>query len=243
MGEIASTLAHELNQPLAAISSYTTGALNMMHNGTLDPTSLQPALEKINAQAQRAGHVIRSVHQFVKKREPTRQPVSIKSIVDNITPLIELQAQQFLVVLQTAIPANLPCVLGDAVLLEQVLLNLTRNAIQAMASVLPERRILRITATLDYATTAPESVTVSVLDQGHGIAPEVAAGLFSPFFSTKADGMGMGLNICRTTIEFHGGTLTYANNPAGGTIFRFCLPALADSHVAGNNLSTESARL
>ncbi|WP_034295784.1 PAS domain S-box protein [Herbaspirillum sp. RV1423] len=228
MGEIASTLAHELNQPLAAISSYTTGALNMMQNGALDPSSLQPALEKINTQAQRAGNVIRSVHQFVKKREPTRQPVSIKTIVDNITPLIELQAQQFLVVLQTAIPANLPNVLGDAVLLEQVLLNLTRNAIQAMAAIAPERRILRIAAALDRQTSSQQSnrqsIVVSVVDQGHGIAPEVAAGLFSPFFSTKTEGMGMGLNICRTTIEFHGGTLTYANNPTGGTIFRFSLP-------------------
>ncbi|EJL92636.1 PAS domain S-box [Herbaspirillum sp. CF444] len=229
MGELASTLAHELNQPLAAISSYTTGALNMMQNGALDPTSLQPALEKINTQAQRAGNVIRSVHQFVKKREPERQPISIKNIVDNVTPLIELQAQQFLVVLQTAIPVNLPNVLGDAVLLEQVLLNLTRNAIQAMAAIAPERRILRISAALDRNTSSAQSsqqaIIVSVIDQGHGIPPEVAAGLFSPFFSTKAEGMGMGLNICRTTIEFHGGTLTYANNPTGGTIFRFSLPA------------------
>ena len=229
MGELASTLAHELNQPLAAISSYTTGALNMMQNGALDPASLQPALEKINTQAQRAGNVIRSVHQFVKKREPERQPISIKNIVDNVTPLIELQAQQFLVVLQTAIPVNLPNVLGDAVLLEQVLLNLTRNAIQAMAAIAPERRILRISAALDRSTSSAQSsqqaIIVSVIDQGHGIPPEVAAGLFSPFFSTKAEGMGMGLNICRTTIEFHGGTLTYANNPTGGTIFRFSLPA------------------
>src|SRR5450830_1876349 len=225
MGEIASTLAHELNQPLAAISSYTTGALNMMQNGALDPASLQPALEKINTQAQRAGNVIRSVHQFVKKREPTRQPVSIKNIVDNIAPLIELQAQQFLVVLQTTIPPTLPSVLGDTVLLEQVVLNLTRNAIQAMAAVAPQRRILRIVASREQMPDAPEAVMVEVIDQGHGIAPEVAAGLFSPFFSTKADGMGMGLNICRTTIEFHGGTLTYANNPTGGTIFRFTLPA------------------
>lgn len=228
MGEIASTLAHELNQPLAAIASYTTGALNMMQGGSLDLVSLQPALEKINAQAQRAGNVIRSVYQFVKKRAPTRQPVSIKTIVDDITPLIELQAQQFLVVLQTAIPANLPDVLGDAMLLEQVLLNLTRNAIQAMAGTAPERRILRIFAATEINKSTPQSparsIVVSVIDQGHGIAPEVAAGLFSPFFSTKAEGMGMGLNICRTTIEFHGGTLSYANNPTGGTIFRFTLP-------------------
>ncbi len=225
MGEIASTLAHELNQPLAAISSFTTGALNMMQQGNADPRALQPALEKIHAQAQRAGHVIRSVHQFVKKREPARQRLRIGQLVDNVTPLVELQAQQFFVVLQTHVPPNLPAVLGDQVLLEQVILNLTRNGIQAMAGAPPERRILRIVAEIDRSPATAESVVVSVIDQGHGIPEDVAARLFSPFFSTKAEGMGMGLNICRTTIEFHGGTLTYTNNPTGGTIFRFSLPA------------------
>ncbi|WP_141914192.1 MULTISPECIES: PAS domain S-box protein [unclassified Herbaspirillum] len=230
MGEIASTLAHELNQPLAAISSFTTGALNMMQQGNADPAALQPALEKIHAQAQRAGHVIRSVHQFVKKREPARQPLRIGQLIDNVTPLVELQAQQFFVVLQTHVPPNLPAVSGDQVLLEQVILNLTRNGIQAMAGAPPERRILRIVAEIDRSPASAESVVVSVIDQGHGIPEDVAARLFSPFFSTKAEGMGMGLNICRTTIEFHGGTLTYTNNPAGGTIFRFSLPAQSGTY-------------
>lgn len=225
MGEIASTLAHELNQPLAAISSYTTGALNLMQQGHADPQALQPALEKIHAQAQRAGHVIRSVHQFVKKREPARQRLQIRQLIDNITPLIELQAQQFFVVLQVQVAADLPPVLGDQVLLEQVILNLTRNGIQAMAAVPSARRILRVSAERACNDDGAESVTVAVTDQGHGISEDVAARLFSPFFSTKAEGMGMGLNICRTTIEFHGGTLSYTNNPAGGTIFRFSLPA------------------
>ncbi len=225
MGEIASTLAHELNQPLAAISSYTTGALNLMQQGHADPQALQPALEKIHAQAQRAGHVIRSVHQFVKKREPARQRLLMRQLIDNIAPLIELQAQQFFVVLQLQVPTSLPPVLGDQVLLEQVILNLTRNGIQAMTAVPSARRILRVTAELTRNDDGAESVTVSVIDQGHGISEDVAARLFSPFFSTKAEGMGMGLNICRTTIEFHGGTLTYTNHPAGGTIFRFSLPA------------------
>ncbi|MFL9926453.1 PAS domain S-box protein [Herbaspirillum lusitanum] len=230
MGEIASTLAHELNQPLAAISSYTTGALNMMQNGRAEPAALQPALEKIHAQAQRAGHVIRSVHQFVKKREPARQPLQIKALVENVSALIELQAQPFFVVFQTQIAPRLPTVLGDQVLLEQVILNLTRNGIQAMAAVPPQRRILRIVAELDRSLATAEAVVVSIIDQGHGIADDVAARLFSPFFSTKAEGMGMGLNICRTTIEFHGGTLTYTNNPAGGTIFRFSLPAQGNTY-------------
>ncbi len=230
MGEIASTLAHELNQPLAAISSYTTGALNMINNsieqhGSVDPEMLRLALEKASSQAQRAGHVIRSVHAFVKQREPAREPVTIAALIDNVIPLVELQARQFFVSIQTRIAPALPPVLADCVLLEQVLLNLTRNAIEAMQEVAPERRILRIVAALEPAAPAT-SVMISVIDRGHGIPDEVAARLFSPFFSTKAEGMGMGLNICRTAVEFHGGTLTHAGNPQGGTIFRFSLPAM-----------------
>ncbi|QAU32733.1 PAS domain-containing sensor histidine kinase [Janthinobacterium sp. 17J80-10] len=233
MGEIASTLAHELNQPLAAISSYTTGALNMIENSSargklLDPEVLKPALEKASTQAQRAGHIIRSVHTFVKRREPSREPLSMQSLIESVMTLVELQARQFFVHLQVQIAPGLPSVLADRVMLEQVLLNLTRNAIEAMQEVAPERRILRIVATLD--TDSPQrNVIISVVDQGHGISEEVAERLFSPFFSTKAEGMGMGLKICRTTVEFHGGTLVHVPNPAGGTIFRFTLPAMADA--------------
>ncbi len=230
MGEIASTLAHELNQPLAAISSYTTGALNLIENSvaqsrSIDPALLKPALEKASVQAQRAGHVIRSVHAFVKKREASREVVTIQALLNNVMPLVELQARQFFVSIQTSVVRGLPPVLGDGVLIEQVLLNLTRNGIEAMQSIAPERRALRIVAELDTSTDTP-NVVVSVIDRGHGIPDEVAERLFSPFFSTKAEGMGMGLNICRTAVEFHGGTLTHAHNPHGGTIFRFTLPAL-----------------
>ena len=229
MGEIASTLAHELNQPLAAISSYTTGALNLLNSsdaqsGTLDLDLLKPALEKAGAQAQRAGQIIRSVHAFVKKREPMRETIAIQALIDSVMPLVELQAHQFFVVIQSSISPALPPVLGDRVLLEQVLLNLTRNAIEAMRNVPPERRLLRIVAGADEAAASP-NVVISVIDQGHGIPDDVTDRLFSPFFSTKAEGMGMGLNICRTAIEFHGGTLMHANNPQGGTIFRFSLPS------------------
>lgn len=231
MGEIASTLAHELNQPLAAISSYTTGALNLLsrdHPAAFDPEQLKPALEKASNQAQRAGHIIRSVHTFVKRREPSREPVAIRDLIDSVVPLVELQARQFFVATQIEIEPDLPGVLADRVMLEQVLLNLTRNGIEAMQNVAPERRILRIVAVRERES-AQQNVVVSVIDQGHGIPTEVAERLFSPFFSTKAEGMGMGLNICRTTVEFHGGTLVHADHPAGGTIFRFSLPALAES--------------
>ncbi len=232
MGEIASTLAHELNQPLAAISSYTTGALNLLEQSSSPhAVLLKSALEKASQQAQRAGHIIRSVHAFVKQREPQRQPVTIAAIIHNVMPLIELQARQFFVAVQTSITDNLSPLLADQVLLEQVLLNLTRNAIESMQNMPPPRRLLKIVATAGPATASAPQIVVSVIDQGHGIAPDVAARLFSPFFSTKAEGMGMGLNICRTAVEFHGGTMTHMNNPQGGTIFQFSLPAMTAIEV------------
>jgi len=170
------------------------------------------------------------VHAFVKRREPLRNAVRIQELIDNALPLVELQAHQFFVAIQTSIAPDLPAVLADGVMLEQVLLNLTRNAIESMQDIAPERRILRIVAERDTSGTAP-GVTVAIIDHGHGIPDEVAERLFSPFFSTKAEGMGMGLNICRTAVEFHGGTLTHAQNPAGGTIFRFSLPALSRNLV------------
>lgn len=238
MGEISSMLAHELNQPLAAISSYTAGALNVLaraddagakapRDGGIDTSTLRRALEQANTQARRAGQIIRSVHEFVKKREPRRERVSIHQVVDGIRALVELQARQSYVTLHFTIPSGLPPVLADRLLLEQVLLNLTRNGIEAMQATDPERRLLHISA-----AAGDGQVSVSVSDHGHGIAPEVAERLFSPFFSTKAEGMGMGLSICRTAIEFHGGTLTHAANPGGGTVFTFTLQEARAEHAA-----------
>ena len=228
MGEIASTLAHELNQPLTAISSYTTGALNMLNNNgpEIDSEMLKSALEKASEQAQRAGKIIRSVHAFVKQREPSRQPVSIQALLESVMPLVKLQANAAFVSADFHVASDLPEVLADRTLLEQVLLNLTRNAVEAMQACELDRRVLNIHADLVDSDTIAQ-VVVSVSDRGEGISREVAERLFSPFFSTKAEGMGMGLNICRTAIEFHGGTLTYTNNEGGGATFRFSLPALA----------------
>jgi two-component system sensor histidine kinase DctS len=245
MGEISSMLAHELNQPLAAISSYTAGALNVLARAgdaggagsaggsaaALDVGMLRRALEQANTQARRAGQIIRSVHEFVKKREPRRETVAIQHIVDGIRALVDLQARQSYVGLQVDVPPDLPPVLADRVLIEQVLLNLTRNAIEAMQAVEPERRVLRIAAYTAAHAGAQGQVAVSVIDNGHGIPPEVAERLFSPFFSTKAEGMGMGLSICRTAIEFHGGTLTHAANPGGGTVFTFTLQQAQEAPV------------
>ena len=229
MGEMSSMLAHELNQPLAAISSYTAGALNMLarDDRAADAGVRRRALEQARQQAQRAGQIIKSVHEFVKKREPERQCVTVSSVVEGVRALVELQARQAYVSVRLHIPRELPPVLADRVMLEQVLLNLTRNGIEAMQDVAPERRVLRIEAKAEGG-----QVAVAVIDNGHGIAPEVAERLFSPFFSTKAEGMGMGLSICRTAIEFHGGTLTHAANPGGGTVFTFTLPQQAQAEAA-----------
>ncbi|MFM2088491.1 MAG: hypothetical protein RLZZ237_3360, partial [Pseudomonadota bacterium] len=214
--------------PLAAISSYTTGALNVIGRAAgsgqaVDLAMLTPALEQASAQAQRAGQIIRSVHDFVRKSEPQRQDVAIRKLLDGIRVLIDLQARKYYVTIQEEIPRDLPLLWADPVMIEQVLLNLTRNAIEAMQDAAPGRRIMRLRASYD---AQQEMVTVDVIDMGHGIEPAVAERLFSPFFSTKAEGMGMGLNICRTAIEFHGGALTFSANPAGGTIFTFSVPAV-----------------
>ncbi len=230
MGEMASMLAHELNQPLAAISSYTTGALNLLKQGReVDHPSLVAALEKATQQAQRAAQVIRSVHEFVKKREASRSYFPIHALLQSVMPLIALQAQSSYIHVHYQIDAELPEVFADQVLIEQVLLNLTRNAIEAMQDIDYSQRQMQIHAHLleNDATQLPTQVLIQVIDQGHGIAPEVAEKLFSPFFSTKASGMGMGLSICRTAIEFHGGSLKYRPNPAGGTVFEFTIPCAA----------------
>lgn len=222
MGEIASMMAHELNQPLAAISSYTTGALNVLKSPHIDQELLIKALENAYQQAQRAGLVIRSVHEFVKKRESHRSPISVESLVQSVTPLIELQAQNSHVMVSYNIQKSLPPIYADKILLEQVLLNLTRNGIESMQTSSQNRMELCIRA---FTSEFENNVVIfQVIDHGHGIEKETAELLFSPFFSTKTAGMGMGLKICRTAIEFHGGSLNYHPNPMGGTIFEFSIP-------------------
>ncbi|WMW79720.1 PAS domain S-box protein [Undibacterium cyanobacteriorum] len=231
MGEMASMLAHELNQPLAAISSYTTGALNILEQPNLEPMHLRLALEKARDQAQRAGQVIKSVHEFVRKRETARAPLALDELISNLLPLVELQAHSAQVKVQVEVQAHLPMVAGDRVLLEQVILNLSRNAIEAMAQNPPELRHLKIVVSQIHSNESDKfstqsRVQISVQDRGHGINDEVAQQLFSPFFSTKSSGMGMGLNICRTAVEFHGGQLQHRPHPQGGTIFEFSLAAI-----------------
>ncbi|NJA89941.1 PAS domain S-box protein [Rhodocyclus tenuis] len=224
MGEMASTLAHELNQPLAAIASYNTGCLNKLESGDYTEDELREALGKLGVQAQRAGHIIRRVHDFVRKSEPKLAPCDLAEVIEDSIGFIDAVAKNRNVLIVREIQGMRPELMADRVMLEQVLLNLMRNGIEAMDEAPPERRLLTITL-----RRVDNQMQIRVIDRGSGIPPEVQARLFTPLFSTKSEGMGMGLNICRSIIEFHHGRLWLEPNPAGGSVFVINLPILAST--------------
>jgi two-component system sensor histidine kinase DctS len=224
VGEMASLLSHELNQPLAAIASYASGSLNLLDAPESPDTSeremMKQALTRIAEQADRAGRTIKSVHDFVRRREQAREEVAASALVEAVLPLVRLQARKSGTRIELELPQPAPRVWADRTMVEQVLLNLTRNGIQAMETEAtpPSARVLRITVRPLQSTW----VEFAVADAGPGIAPEVAQRLFTPFFTTRSEGMGLGLSLCRTVIEQHGGALDYTTGP-GSTCFRFTL--------------------
>ncbi|WP_374489387.1 sensor histidine kinase [Zoogloea sp.] len=219
MGEMASTLAHELNQPLAAISSYITGCQNMLAQGPMPEGELGDIFTKVGKQAQRAAQIIRRVHAFVRRSEPKCESVDINTILREAIGLVEPDAQRRGVRIDIHLTEPLPWVAADPVMIEQVAINLIRNGMDAMAEAPRHERVLTLTTRLQ-----DDMVLLSVADQGRGIPPEVAEKLFAPFFTTKAEGMGMGLNICRSIAELHRGRLSFEAHPGGGTLFHFSLP-------------------
>ncbi len=229
VGEMASLLSHELNQPLAAISSYATGSLNLLQGGEVE--GLEGALQRIGEQAERAGRVIKSVHDFVRRRDQAREAVAPQRLLDAVLPLVNLQAHKLGITVVTRVSAGLPRVLCDRTMVEQVLLNLARNAMQAMDEARPARPSLTVQARrLPVAEGAgPGWMEFSVADVGSGIPSEVQDRLFTPFFTTKREGMGLGLSLCRTVVEQHGGELSFEPHLPQGTIFRFTLPLAEQS--------------
>jgi two-component system, LuxR family, sensor histidine kinase DctS len=233
VGEMASLLSHELNQPLAAISSYATGSLNVIKSqvtvgGEPEPLGdLEVALRRIAEQAERAGKVIKSVHDFVRRRDKEREPVAPQALIDAVMPLVALQARKLGVRVDTRVAPHLPAVLVDRTMVEQVVLNLARNAMQAMDEAKIDDPSLVIEARRAPGTGWLEFV---VTDVGPGIPEEIQQQLFTPFFTTKSEGMGLGLSMCRTVVEQHGGFLAFEPNRPQGTIFRFTLPV--DPHAA-----------
>ncbi len=230
MGEMASLLSHELNQPLAAISSYATGSINMLRENHESGSSvlLQEALHHIAEQAQRAGKVIKSVHDFVRRREHAHEAVNAGQVLDAIMPLASLQARKLGVHMDIRLEDDLPRIVCDRTMVEQVLLNLARNAMQAMDQPAIRDRVLLIqvkrAASSERTSHTHGWLEFSVADAGSGITAEVAEKLFTPFFTTKQEGMGLGLSLCRTVVEQHGGFLAFGPNYPQGTVFRFTLP-------------------
>ncbi|MFM2035625.1 MAG: hypothetical protein RL459_890 [Pseudomonadota bacterium] len=229
VGEMASLLSHELNQPLAAISSYAIGSVNLLQDPATNVDSLKAdlalPLQRIAEQAERAGRVIKSVHDFVRRREQARLPVTAQALLDAILPLVSLQARKLGVQVQTVLAPDIPAVLCDKTMVEQVILNLARNAMQAMEQVSDDARVLTLSVARAPDEGTEPRVQFSVADRGPGISESVQQQLYTPFFTTKAEGMGLGLSLCRTVVEQHGGTLEYASNSPRGTVFTFSLPA------------------
>lgn len=233
VGEMASLLSHELNQPLAAISSYATGSLNLIKQpqGEMASSSLgdlQMALERISEQASRAGKVINSVHDFVRRRDQDREIVHPRLIMDAVMPLIQLQAHKLNVRVTTQMATQLANVLCDRTMVEQVLLNLARNGMQAMDDPQCVSRVLTLQVKRAGSSLSHGWIEFSVIDLGLGISPDIAKQLFTPFFTTKSEGMGLGLSLCRTVVEQHGGHLDYEAHLPQGTVFRFTLPTAAE---------------
>ena len=228
VGEMASLLSHELNQPLAAIASYANGSLNLLDGSPATDSAtlgdVHMALRRIAEQAGRAGRVINSVHDFVRRRDQDREAVAPALLLDAIAPLVSLQARKLGVQVRTELDKGLPAVVCDRTMVEQVLLNLARNGMQAMDRPECRQRLLVLQVRRAASNARQGWLEFSVADQGSGIDAAVAEQLFTPFFTTKAEGMGLGLSLCRTVIEQHGGHLDHSPNQPAGTIFRFTLP-------------------
>ena len=227
VGEMASLLSHELNQPLAAISSYATGSMNLLQEAAAkDPQlaeTLGSAIQRIGQQAERAGKVIKSVHDFVRRRDQAREAVTPRALLDDVMPLVILQARKLGVRVVVQCPPDLPTVWCDRTMVEQVLLNLARNGMQAMADDTPHK-ILTLSVRTAASNATSRWLEFSVADLGQGIAQGVSEKLFTPFFTTKEEGMGLGLSLCRTVVEQHGGFLGHQPNTPRGTVFSFTLP-------------------
>ena len=220
MGEMAAGLAHEINQPLAAIATYSQACQRMLALPQHDPADVLAALTQINAQALRAGEVIRRLRNFVKNREVKREPVDCTRLLEDLRTLAETDARLHNIRLRIDSESALPTVYADPIQLQQVILNLVRNAIDAMLDVPGDRREV----VLSTRETGDGEVEITVADRGTGLAPDATEHLFNPFFTTKAGGTGLGLAISRSIVRAHGGRLWHTPNAGSGARFHFTLP-------------------
>ncbi|WP_298011959.1 PAS domain S-box protein [uncultured Aquabacterium sp.] len=224
LGEVASTLAHELNQPLTVIASYNAGVINALSRQPEADPQLLKALQRMGEQAAHAGRIVKRIREFLTRREPQLEPCGLPAVIESGMALLRKDIARLNVELAMDCPANLPQVVADPVLLEQVVVNLVRNACDAVGAQDGPRRVSVRVACLPADDGERARVRVCVEDNGPGLGGRTTEQICAPFFSTKAEGMGMGLAICRSIIELHYGTMEAAERPGGGASLCFTLP-------------------
>ena len=226
MGELAASIAHEVTQPLTGIVTNGNACLHWLASAPPNVEKARTTVERIIRDSNRASEVIHNVRTLVKKAPPNHEPVALNDLIYRTLTLASGEMTRHQVELQTVLADDLPNVLGDRVQLQQVLLNLIINAVEAMSSITGRARVLTVRS---ERREAPETVTIVVRDSGVGLDPQRAERLFDAFFTTKPEGMGMGLSICRNIISAHGGHLSNANNADHGATFEFTLAAYAET--------------
>ena len=224
MGEMAAGLAHEINQPLAAITTYAEAGKRLLDRAVEVPPELEEVCAKISDQARRASQVIQNLRGFISKQEVRKELTSLNEAIRGVTSMINADAKASGIVVRYELDSGDPPVLGDTVQLQQVILNLTRNAVDAMKK--GHRKTKGILVRTEQVNG---SVRLSVTDHGHGVSQQLKESIFHPFVTTKADGLGVGLAISRTIIGAHDGVLSYDENLGGGSIFSFSLPIASEN--------------
>lgn len=228
LGQLASSIAHEVNQPLTAIINYGKSAKRFLDRPKPDLRELDVCLEKILSNSTRASDVVARVRGLARKTSPETTPLNLVELIDETIGLIQREAQSHSVTIVRPRSSSIPTIFGDRVQIQQVLINLIMNSIQAMAGTTARSRELRI----DMRATAAKFVEVSITDCGGGFPAEREGRIFEPFFSTKAEGMGLGLPICRSIVESHGGSIQARNNSLNGSVVTFTLPCSNQPHSA-----------
>jgi signal transduction histidine kinase len=221
MGQLSASIAHEIKQPIAAARTYTAAALRFLDKSPPDVAEVREALTCIVNETGRASDVVDRIGSLIKKAPPRKEVVDLNAAILEATALTRSEAIKTGVTLGTQLASNLPRIQCDRVQLQQVMLNLIVNAIHSMSGVEDGNRELHIST----VSIEPEGVCVAVRDTGHGLRPESLPRLFEPFYTTKPDGMGMGLSICRSIIEAHGGRLWATRCEPQGALFQFTIPA------------------
>jgi len=220
LGEMTTALAHELNQPLCAVTTYAQTCLRAIKGNRLEPTRLRYGLEQIVKQIELAGEIFRRLRDFSRKNSPHRQAVNVRSLIREVAKFMRAELEHQRISLRIEAPGPTPVIKADPVQIEQVLLNLVRNSIEAIVSAAKDDRKL----TIRSVKTNNGFIKVSIGDTGYGVEADHAARLFEPFFTTKSTGLGIGLSISQNILEAHGGRLWLESNSEAGALFSFTLP-------------------